>query len=145
MTDGARASAPSTGAEDFSARKTGALVLADGTVFEGYAFGAPTTTVGEVCFNTAMTGYQEILTDPSYRGQIVTMTYPQIGNYGTTPEDNEATRPYIEGLIVREFSSIASNWRSREHAEQFLDRYQIPVLEGIDTRQLVRHLRTRGW
>jgi carbamoyl-phosphate synthase small subunit len=120
------------------------LALEDGSVFKGRACGARGECYGEVVFNTSLTGYQEIFTDPSYAGQIVILTNPQIGNYGTNPDDNEATRPYIEGLIVREFSSIASNWRSREHAEQFLDRYQIPVLEGIDTRELVRHLRTRG-
>ncbi len=120
------------------------LALEDGTVFEGRAFGALTERCGEVVFNTAITGYQEIFTDPSYAGQIVILTYPQIGNYGTTPDDSEATKPYIEGLVVREFSSIASNWRSREHAEQFLAAHQIPVGAEIDTRALVRHLRTRG-
>ena len=90
------------------------LALEDGTVFKGRACGARGECYGEVVFNTSLTGYQEIFTDPSYAGQIVILTNPQIGNYGTTPEDNEATRPYIEGLIVREFSSIASNWRSRE-------------------------------
>ncbi|MSO21056.1 MAG: carbamoyl-phosphate synthase small subunit [Acidobacteria bacterium] len=120
------------------------LALEDGTVFTGRACGTRGECYGEVVFNTSMSGYQEIFTDPSYAGQIVILTNPEIGNYGTNPEDNEATRPYIEGLIVREFSSVASNWRSREHAEQFLDRFKIPVLEGIDTRALVRHLRTRG-
>jgi len=120
------------------------LALEDGTVFAGAGCGARGECYGEVVFNTSITGYQEIFTDPSYAGQIVVLTNPQIGNYGTTPEDNESTRPYIEGLVVREFSALASNWRSREHAAQFLERFQIPVLEGIDTRALVRHLRTRG-
>src|SRR5688572_20237845 len=120
------------------------LALEDGTVFEGRSFGAPTERAGEVVFNTALTGYQEVFTDPSYSGQIVVLTNPQIGNYGTTPEDNESSRPYIEGLVVREFSALASNWRNREHAEQFLERFRIPVLDGIDTRALVRHLRNRG-
>ena len=120
------------------------LALEDGTVFAGKGSGARGECYGEVVFNTSITGYQEIFTDPSYAGQIVVLTNPQIGNYGTTPEDNESTRPYIEGLVVREFSALASNWRSREHAEQFLERFQIPVLEGIDTRALVRHLRNRG-
>jgi len=123
---------------------TAILALEDGTVFEGSSFGAPAETSGEVVFNTAMTGYQEVFTDPSYAGQIVVLTYPQIGNYGANHEDSEAARPYIEGLVVREFSSIASNWRSRQHAEQFLAGHGIPVAAGIDTRKLVRHLRTRG-
>jgi carbamoyl-phosphate synthase small subunit len=120
------------------------LALEDGTVFAGRGAGARGECYGEVVFNTSITGYQEIFTDPSYAGQIVVLTNPQIGNYGTTPEDNEATRPYIEGLVVREFSALASNWRSREHAEQFLERFKIPVIDGIDTRALVRHLRSRG-
>jgi carbamoyl-phosphate synthase small subunit len=120
------------------------LALEDGTVFEGKAFGAPTQRTGEVVFNTSITGYQEIFTDPSYAGQIVILTYPEIGNYGTTPGDSEAAAPYIEGLVVREFSSIASNWRSKEHAEQFLGACNIPVISEVDTRRLVRHLRTRG-
>jgi len=120
------------------------LALEDGTVFEGRRFGATAESCGEDVFNTAITGYEEIFTDPSYAGQIVVLTYPEIGNYGSTPDDNEAARPYIEGLIVREFSSIASNWRSEQHAAEFLAAHNIPVAAGIDTRRLVRHLRTRG-
>ncbi len=120
------------------------LALEDGTVFEGSSFGAPTERAGEVVFNTAMTGYQEIFTDPSYAGQIVILTNPQIGNYGTNVEDNEAARPYIEGLVVREFSPMASNWRSDELARTYLEKHSIPVVSEIDTRALVRHLRTRG-
>ena len=120
------------------------LALEDGTVFEGRSFGAPKDRLGEVVFNTAITGYQEIFTDPSYSGQIVVLTNPQIGNYGANEYDQEAQRPYIEGLVVREFSSIASNWRSQENAEQFLAENGIPVAAEIDTRALVRHLRTRG-
>ena len=120
------------------------LALEDGTVFEGSAFGAPAERAGEVVFNTSITGYQEIFTDPSYAGQIVILTYPQIGNYGTTPDDSEAVKPYIEGLVVREFSAIASNWRSQEHANEFLGSHNIPVIAEVDTRRLVRHLRTRG-
>jgi carbamoyl-phosphate synthase small subunit len=120
------------------------LALEDGTVFEGKSFGAPRERFGEVVFNTAITGYQEIFTDPSYAGQIVVLTNPQIGNYGATESDEESARPYIEGLIVREFSRIASNWRSQENAEQFLADQGIPVAAEIDTRALVRHLRTRG-
>src|SRR5713101_6636283 len=96
------------------------LALEDGTVFEGRSFGAPAERSGEVVFNTALTGYQEIFTDPSYSGQIVILTNPQIGNYGTSVQDSEALRPHIEGLVVREFSSLTSNWRSDEGARQFL-------------------------
>ena len=120
------------------------LALEDGKVYAGKSCGAEGECYGEVVFNTSITGYQEIFTDPSYAGQIVILTQPQIGNYGTNPDDNEATRPYIEGLVVREFSVLASNWRSREHSEQFLGRYRIPAMEGLDTRAVVRHLRTVG-
>jgi carbamoyl-phosphate synthase small subunit len=120
------------------------LALEDGTIFEGSSFGAPTERAGEVVFNTALTGYQEVFTDPSYSGQIVVLTNPQIGNYGTSEQDNEAPRPYIEGLAVREFSAIASNWRSDAEANRFLERHGIPIVSGLDTRALVRHLRTRG-
>jgi len=123
---------------------TAILALEDGTVFEGRCFGARTEAFGEVVFNTAMTGYQEIFTDPSYSGQIVVLTYPEIGNYGANAADNESARPYIEGLVVREMSSIRSNWRSEEKAEEFLSTHDIPVAAEIDTRKLVRHLRTRG-
>ena len=118
------------------------LALEDGTVFEGRSFGARTERSGEVVFNTALTGYQEIFTDPSYAGQIVILTNPQIGNYGTTADDNEAARPYIEGLAVREFSPIASNWRSDEAASGFLEKQGIPIISGLDSRALVRHLRS---
>jgi carbamoyl-phosphate synthase small subunit len=120
------------------------LALEDGTVFEGSSFGAPVERSGEVVFNTAITGYQEIFTDPSYAGQIVVLTNPQIGNYGANESDCESGRPYIEGLAVREFSPIASNWRSEETASQYLTENSIPIVAGIDTRALVRHLRTRG-
>src|SRR5438105_1406001 len=119
------------------------LALEDGSVFEGRSFGAPAERSGEVVFNTAMTGYQEIFTDPSYAGQIVILTNPQIGNYGTSSEDNESVQPYIEGLVVREFSPTSSNWRSDAQADAFLSRAGIPVISGLDTRALVRHLRTR--
>jgi carbamoyl-phosphate synthase small subunit len=124
--------------------KSAILALEDGTVFEGKSFGAPVERSGEVVFNTALTGYQEIFTDPSYSGQIVILTNPQIGNYGTTIDDNEAVKPWIEGLVVREFSSLRSNWRSDDDAEHFLSTNQIPVVSELDTRALVRHLRTRG-
>ncbi len=120
------------------------LALEDGSVFEGTAFGAPVERSGEVVFNTSITGYQEIFTDPSYSGQIVVLTYPQIGNYGASGEDNESARPHIEGLIVREFSPIASNWRSSESADRFLKENGVPIGANMDTRKLVRHLRSRG-
>jgi carbamoyl-phosphate synthase small subunit len=120
------------------------LALEDGAVFEGTSFGAPSERSGEVVFNTALTGYQEVFTDPSYSGQIVILTNPQIGNYGTSAEDNEAARPYIEGLVVREFSPTSSNWRSDTEAGAFLARHGVPIVSGLDTRALVRHLRTRG-
>jgi len=120
------------------------LALEDGSIFEGRSFGAPTESCGEVVFNTAITGYQEVFTDPSYAGQIVVLTNPHIGNYGVMPEDSESGRPYIEGLVVREFSPIASNWRSQQQAQEFLAEANIPVAAEIDTRRLVRHLRTRG-
>ena len=120
------------------------LALEDGTVFEGSSFGAPAERAGEVVFNTAITGYQEIFTDPSYSGQIVILTNPQIGNYGTSSEDNESVQPYIEGLAVREFSAISSNWRCDQQADRFLAMHGIPIISDLDTRTLVRHLRTRG-
>lgn len=120
------------------------LALEDGTVFKGRSFGARTERYGEVVFNTSITGYQEIFTDPSYAGQIVVLTYPQIGNYGSNAYDNEASHPFIEGLVVREFSPVASNWRSDSAADEFLVRSNIPVISDIDTRSLVRLLRTRG-
>jgi carbamoyl-phosphate synthase small subunit len=120
------------------------LALEDGTVFEGRSFGASAERSGEVVFNTALTGYQEVFTDPSYSGQIVILTNPQIGNYGTSRDDDESSKPYIEGLVVREFSETASNWRSDTQAGEFLARHGVPVVSGLDTRALVRHLRTRG-
>jgi carbamoyl-phosphate synthase small subunit len=120
------------------------LALEDGCIFEGTSFGARSERSGEVVFNTAITGYQEVFTDPSYSGQIVILTYPQIGNYGSNRGDDESARPYIEGLVVREFSPLVSNWRSEERSDEFLARHGIPIVSGIDTRRLVRHLRTRG-
>jgi carbamoyl-phosphate synthase small subunit len=120
------------------------LALEDGTVFEGASFGAPVERGGEVVFNTAITGYQEIFTDPSYAGQIVVLTYPQIGNYGTSTLDNEARKPWIEGLVVREFTNVTSNWRSDEEARNFLMQASIPVVSDLDTRTLVRHIRDFG-
>jgi carbamoyl-phosphate synthase small subunit len=120
------------------------LVLEDGTVFEGISYGASNQRTGEVVFNTAITGYQEIFTDPSYTGQIVVLTNPQIGNYGANRQDSESGGPYIEGLVVREISPVVSNWRSDEKAENFLAKNGIPVIADVDTRRLVRHLRDNG-
>jgi carbamoyl-phosphate synthase small subunit len=120
------------------------LALEDGTVFTGKAFGAAGEVDGEVCFNTSMTGYQEILTDPSYRGQIVTMTYPEIGNYGVNADDVESAKPHLAGFIVREQSRRVSNFRARGDLAEYLRRYGIVAMEGIDTRALVRRLRIRG-
>ncbi len=120
------------------------LVLADGSVFRGRAFGADGERAGEVVFNTAMTGYQEIATDPSYAGQIVCMTYPHIGNYGTNEEDLEAGRPWIEGMVVRELSPVASNFRSTEDLHGWYERTGVVGIEGIDTRRLTRLLRVDG-
>lgn len=120
------------------------LALEDGRIFRGKGFGAPAERVGEVVFNTALTGYQEIFTDPSYAGQIVVLTNPQIGNYGTTPNDDESTKPYIEGLVVREFSPVSSNWRSTQVTDEYLEKNNVPVIADVDTRAIVRHLRANG-
>ena len=120
------------------------LVLEDGFIVEGELFGAVKNCTGEIVFNTSMTGYQEILTDPSYAGQIVVMTYPHIGNYGITESDAEAEHPHVEGFIVRDFSEIPSNWRSEESLNDYLKRHNIPVLSGVDTRSIVRHIRSKG-
>jgi carbamoyl-phosphate synthase small subunit len=120
------------------------LALEDGRIFRGAGYGAKAECYGEVVFNTSLTGYQEIFTDPSYAGQIVVLTNPQIGNYGTNAADSEATRPYIEGLAVREFSSVSSNWRSQQVTGEYLERFHVPAIAEIDTRALVRHLRTNG-
>lgn len=120
------------------------LALEDGSVWEGDGFGACTTTVGEVCFNTSMTGYQEILTDPSYHGQIVAMTCPHIGNYGVNALDVESWCPHVAGFAVREVSPVVSNWRAEEALPEYLERNGIPGIQGIDTRSLTRNLRVRG-
>ena len=120
------------------------LALADGTVFEGEQFGAAGETVGEVVFNTSMTGYQEVLTDPSYKGQIVTMTYPLIGNYGCNEADVESIGPQVEGFVVREYSAYHSNWRSKWSLDTYLTEHNIIGIQGIDTRALTRRLRVHG-
>jgi carbamoyl-phosphate synthase small subunit len=120
------------------------LALEDGKYFIGKSFGATGTSAGEICFNTSMTGYQEVLTDPSYRGQIVAMTQPLIGNYGINAEDDESSQPHVRGFVIEELCQIPSNWRSAESLHDYLLRHQIPGIQGIDTRSLTLHLRTRG-
>jgi carbamoyl-phosphate synthase small subunit len=120
------------------------LALEDGRYFEGESFGATGTRVGEICFNTSMTGYQEVLTDPSYRGQIVAMTYPLIGNYGVNSLDQESSSPHVRGFVIEELSAAPSNWRSEMSLGDYLRKWDIPGVQGIDTRALTRHLRTRG-
>src|SRR5690554_5208713 len=125
-------------------KRTAILALSDGTVVKGEAFGVPGTTGGELCFNTSMTGYQEIFTDPSYYGQLMMMTYPHIGNYGTTNEDDEAARVMVSGIIVRSFSTDFSNPNADSSLQDYLTRNKITVISGVDTRQLVRHIRNKG-
>jgi len=120
------------------------LALEDGTIFKGKSFGAAGETVGEVVFNTSLSGYQEILTDPSYKGQIVTMTNPLIGNYGVNPEDVESRRPFVEGFIVKECSRISSSWRSTLTLDEYLKENNIIGIQGIDTRALTKHIRIQG-
>ncbi|HKQ62426.1 MAG TPA: glutamine-hydrolyzing carbamoyl-phosphate synthase small subunit [Candidatus Polarisedimenticolaceae bacterium] len=120
------------------------LALEDGRIFRGRAFGAPGERCGELVFNTAMTGYQEVLTDPSYRGQIVAMTCPEIGNYGTNALDGESATPQVEGFVVREVSTLPSNWRASQGLPQYLREHGIPGIVDVDTRALTRHLRTVG-
>ena len=120
------------------------LALEDGTVFHGRGFGAQASASGEVCFNTSMTGYQEILTDPSYKGQIVTMTYPLIGNYGVNTQDVESWRPHVGGFVIRELSPVVSNWRADSSLSEYLEQNGIPGIQGIDTRALTKKLRVRG-
>src|SRR3954471_2723744 len=120
------------------------LALEDGTVMRGRPFGAVAEGCGEICFNTSMTGYQEILTDPSYKGQIVTMTYPLIGNYGVNLQDVESWRPHASGFVIRELSPVVSNWRANLSLSDYLEKNGIPGIQGIDTRALTKKLRVRG-
>ncbi|HZD40711.1 MAG TPA: glutamine-hydrolyzing carbamoyl-phosphate synthase small subunit [Terriglobales bacterium] len=130
--------------KDSMPRKKAILALADGQTYEGYAFGAEGEAIGEVVFNTSMTGYQEILTDPSYEGQLVAMTYPQIGNVGVNPEDVESRRAFVKGFIVKEYTPLPSNWRATRPLHDYMRENGIVGIEGIDTRALVRHLRNQG-
>ena len=129
-----------------SQKREGLLVLADGTTFEGELFGAErdTPATGEVVFNTVLSGYQEVITDPSYAGQVIAFTYPHIGNYGVTPDDDESRRPHCRGIVVRDMARRPSNWRSAEHLDDFLRRHGVPGISGIDTRRLTRHIREAG-
>jgi carbamoyl-phosphate synthase small subunit len=127
-----------------SKSKSGILALEDGSIFRGNAFGATKTVLGEAVFNTSMTGYQEILTDPSYAGQIVTMTYVHIGNYGVNSDDEESDGPKAMGLVIRELSPITSNWRSQKNLDQYLRDHNIPGLEGVDTRSITMTVRKTG-
>jgi carbamoyl-phosphate synthase small subunit len=124
--------------------KAALLVLEDGRAFRGRSWGAEGEACGEMVFNTSMSGYQEVLTDPSYAGQIVCMTYPLIGNYGVNRSDEESARPWVEGFVVREASSVASSWRSEETLDAYLRRWRVPAIDRVDTRALVRHIRERG-
>src|SRR5215212_5683476 len=124
--------------------KPAVLALEDGRVFRGRSWGAEGETCGEMVFNTSMSGYQEVLTDPSYAGQIVCMTYPLIGNYGVTGKDAESARPWVEGFVVKEASRMASSWRAEETLDVYLKRWKIVAIEGLDTRALVRHIRDKG-
>ena len=127
-----------------SNRNSALLALEDGRIFRGRSWAAAGESVGEMVFNTSMTGYQEVLTDPSYAGQIVCMTYPLIGNYGVNSEDEESDRPWVEGFVVREAARMASSWRAQETLDAYLKRWNIVAIEGIDTRALVRHIRDKG-
>ena len=120
------------------------LALADGTVYAGRSFGAEGEAAGEVVFNTSMTGYQEILTDPSYEGQLVAMTYPEIGNVGVNSKDSESGRPFVRGFIVKEYNAVPSSWRATQPLHEYMKEHGIVGIEEVDTRSLVRHLRDAG-
>src|SRR5579862_6010743 len=129
---------------DMAVELNGVFALEDGTVYRGMGFGAKATAFGEAVFNTSMTGYQEILTDPSYKGQIVAMTYPQIGNYGVNAKDVESWRPHVAGFVIRELSPLVSNWRAQSSLPEYLEKNKIPGVQGIDTRSLTKKLRVQG-
>jgi len=137
---GRAGAAPTTG----WTKPTAVLVLGDGSVFEGYGFGAAATNVGEVCFNTSMTGYQEIMTDPSYAGQIITFTFPHIGNVGANPDDHETSAPAALGMITRQLPTDPANWRSEATLTDWMERHSLPGIAGIDTRALTRRIRDGG-
>src|SRR5258707_4729765 len=124
--------------------KQALIALEDGRAFFGENFGAQGTMVGEICFNTSMTGYQEVLTDPSYRGQIVTMTYPLIGNYGVNRLDEESAQPHVRGFVVGELSPVSSSWRATGSLDEYLKKWNVRGIQSVDTRALTKHLRVRG-
>ena len=128
----------------FDTKSSAILLLEDGTYFEGISFGSKGTVSGEVVFNTGMTGYQEVITDPSYYGQLITFTYPEIGNTGVNAADNESSCPSVKGVITRQISKASSNWRHEKSFEQWLKDENVVGIHGIDTRSLVRHLRASG-
>src|SRR5260221_9274707 len=132
------------GTNEMTTELDGIFALEDGTVYRGTGFGSKATACGEAVFNTSMTGYQEILTDPSYKGQIVAMTYPQIGNYGVNPADVESWKPHVSGFVIRELSGVVSNWRAQDALPQYLEKYKIAGVQGIDTRSLTKILRVKG-
>src|SRR5580704_12299221 len=140
----ARSFGTRTGKDDMAAELDGVFALEDGTVYRGIGFGAKATACGEAVFNTSMTGYQEILTDPSYKGQIITMTCPEIGNYGTNSLDVESWRPHVAGFLIRNLSAEPSNWRSEMSLTEYLAKHGIPAVYGIDTRALTKILRVKG-
>ncbi len=144
MIEAFRVAAPYSGADALSSARNAVLVLADGTVFPGFAFGAQSTAVGEVCFNTAMTGYQEILADPSYAGQVVAFTFPHIGIVGANEEDIESTTPAVRGVVVRALAESPSNYRALMPLDRWLKRHNIPGIAGIDTRRLTARIRESG-
>ncbi len=125
-------------------KKRAVLAMEDGEIFEGFSFGSEDESSGEVVFNTSMTGYQEIITDPSYNGQVVVMTYPEIGNYGINSEDMESARPFIKGLVVKEYWPVPSNWRSEGSLSSYMKKHNVSGIYGIDTRKLTRRIRTEG-
>src|SRR5215216_4443496 len=127
-----------------TAERQAAIALQDGSIFVGEPFGAPVDVAAEVVFNTGMTGYQEVVTDPSYRGQMVVMTHPQIGNYGVATSGDESVQPWVSALIVRELASQPNHWEAHGSLEDYLARWQVPGVQGIDTRALVRRLRETG-
>ncbi len=131
-------------ANSMATKQPAILVLADGSAYRGYGFGAAGTAIGEVVFNTGMTGYQEVLTDPSYNGQIVTFTYPELGNTGVTPEDEESSRPQVKGAIARNVTFTPSNWRARQSLPDYLKAHNVVAIAGVDTRALTRRIRSQG-
>ncbi|MFK7767077.1 MAG: glutamine-hydrolyzing carbamoyl-phosphate synthase small subunit [Mariniblastus sp.] len=144
ISEGSNSQASNSAKIPFSDRKPAKLALEDGTVYSGFSLGAEGTCEGEVVFNTSMTGYQEILTDPSYRGQIITMTYPEIGNYGVNEEDVESRHPHLSGFVVRNVSRVASNFRSSSSLQEYLEKHNVVGISDIDTRALVRRIRSVG-